>query len=70
MASPLVWTAAALGVGLGFLLGWFLARSRERLRQKRLEAQAQDESSRILARAREEAENLTKAASWRAGPSS
>ena len=61
MTSPLVMTAAALGVILGWVVGWFLTRSRERTRQKRLKAEAQDESSRILTRAREEADNLTRA---------
>jgi ribonuclease Y len=61
MTSPLVMTAAALGVILGWVVGWFLTRSRERTRQERLKAEAQDESSRILTRAREEADNLTRA---------
>ena len=58
MTSPLIVAAAAVGLLLGFLGGFLLARSRERTRQARLEAAAQDEASRILSRAREEADNL------------
>ncbi|UCC27129.1 MAG: ribonuclease Y [Gemmatimonadales bacterium] len=62
MTSPLVTAAAALGLLiLGYLAGWFLARSRERARQRRLKEEARDESTRLLQRARDEAVNLTKA---------
>jgi ribonuclease Y len=59
--EPLVLGAAALGIVAGFVVGLLVTRSRERSRQERLKAAAQDESTRLLARAREEAETLRKA---------
>ncbi len=60
MDTPLVW-AAAVGLIIGALAGFAIARSRERARRELEEAQARDDASRILQRAREEAENLKKA---------
>lgn len=57
MITPLAMLAAAVGLLAGFLGGFFASRSRERTRQKRLADAAQDESSRILQRAREKADN-------------
>ncbi|HSM05470.1 MAG TPA: ribonuclease Y [Longimicrobiales bacterium] len=59
--DPLVLGAAALGIVAGFVVGILVTRSRERSRQERLKAAAQDDSTRILARAREEADTVRKA---------
>jgi ribonuclease Y len=57
--APLLW--AAVGVVLGALIGFFAARARDRAR-RRLEKQgAQDEASRILERAKDQAESVRKA---------
>ncbi len=53
--------AAAVGVVMGALGGFWVAGSRERARREQEKAQGQDEASRILRRAQEEAENLKKA---------
>ena len=58
ITPPVLW--AAVGVVLGALLGFAIARSRERQRQLREKQSAQDEASRILERAREEAESVRK----------
>lgn len=62
MESPLVWILAVLGpivlVGLGTLVG----RGLERSRQKKERDAAEDEASRLLARAKEESESVRKAA--------
>jgi ribonuclease Y len=58
MTSPLVLTlAAVLGVLVGAFTAFFVARSRETARRERERANAQDEASRILKVAREEADN-------------
>jgi ribonuclease Y len=59
ITPPVLW--AAVGVVLGALVGFVIARSRERQRQLREKQSAQDEASRILERAREEAESVRKA---------
>jgi ribonucrease Y len=59
ITPPVLW--AAVGVVLGALLGFTVARSLERQRQLREKQSAQDEASRILERAREEAESVRKA---------
>jgi len=59
--DPLVLGAAALGIMAGFLVGLLVSRSRERTRQERLKAAAEDDSSRILSRAEDEADTLRKA---------
>ncbi|NJD20702.1 MAG: ribonuclease Y [Gemmatimonadetes bacterium] len=61
MSTPLVVLAAAVGLVLGALGGFWVAGSRERARRELEKAQGQDEASRILRRAKEEAENLKKA---------
>jgi len=61
MSTPLVALAAAVGMILGAFGGFAIARSRERARRELEKAQGQDEASRILKRAAEEAENLKKA---------
>ncbi|MDT8340657.1 MAG: ribonuclease Y [Longimicrobiales bacterium] len=58
MTTPLVAAAAGLGLLLGFLGGFFLARGLAAARQRRLVAAGEDEASRILARAREESDNV------------
>jgi len=60
MITPLV-GLAAVGLILGVLIGFFLARSRERAHRELEKAESRDEASRILKRAQEEAENLRKA---------
>lgn len=63
MESPLVLAlAAVLGVLLGGLGGFALFRRMERTRREREHAAAEDEASRILGRAREEAENVRRSA--------
>jgi ribonuclease Y len=59
ITPPVLW--AAVGVVLGALIGFAIARSRERQRQLREKQSAQDEASRILERAREESESVRKA---------
>jgi len=61
MITPPVWLAAAVGLVLGALVGFAISRSRERARQLREKQGAQDEASRILERAREEAQSARKA---------
>ena len=60
MNTPLM-VAAAVGLMTGALVGFAVARSRERARREVAEAQGRDEASRIVQRASEEAENLKKA---------
>jgi ribonuclease Y len=59
--EPQLIGAAALGLVVGFIVGFLLKGSQERARQERLKASAEDDSTRILARANDEAENLRKA---------
>ena len=59
ITPPVLW--AAVGVVLGALIGFAISRSRERQRQLREKQSAQDEASRILERAREEADSVRKA---------
>jgi ribonuclease Y len=59
ITPPVLW--AAVGVVLGALVGFAIGRSRERRRQLIEKQSAQDEASRILERAREEAESARKA---------
>ena len=54
--------AAALTLLAGLALGFVLGRGRELARQKQERTAARDEASRILERAREEAENARKEA--------
>ena len=57
--DPLVLTlAAVVGLAIGALAGFLLAQSRERARREREKVAAKDEASTILARAKDEAENL------------
>ena len=59
ITPPVLW--AAVGIVLGALIGFAISRSRERQRQLREKQSAQDEASRILERAREEADSVRKA---------
>jgi ribonuclease Y len=59
ITPPVLW--AAVGVVLGALIGFAISLSRERQRQLREKQSAQDEASRILERAREEADSVRKA---------
>ncbi len=61
MITPPLMVAAAVGLVLGALLGFVIARNRERARQELEKSRAQDEASRILERATSEAENARKA---------
>jgi ribonuclease Y len=61
MITPPVLVAAAVGLVLGALVGFVVARSRERTRQELEKRTASDEASRILQRAQSEAENACKA---------
>ncbi|MDX1646864.1 MAG: ribonuclease Y, partial [Longimicrobiales bacterium] len=61
MITPPLLLAAAVGLVLGALVGFVVARSRERARQELEKNKAQDEASRILERARSEAQNARKA---------
>jgi ribonuclease Y len=61
MITPPVLLAAAVGVVLGALVGFAISRSRERARRLLEKQGAQDEASRILERARENAESARKA---------
>ena len=61
MITPPLMLAAAVGLVLGALIGFVIARNRERARQELEKSRAQDEASRILERARSEAENARKA---------
>ncbi|MDA0310866.1 MAG: ribonuclease Y [Gemmatimonadetes bacterium] len=60
VTAPLL-IAAAVGLVLGGIVGFFVAKRRERTRQELEVAEAKDEASRILKRAKEEAENARKA---------
>jgi len=60
VTAPLL-IAAAVGLVLGGIVGFFVAKRRERARQELEVAEAKDEASRILKRANEEAENARKA---------
>jgi ribonuclease Y len=60
MTTP-PFVAAAVGLVLGALIGFFLARNRTRAQQELEKKQGQDEASRILKRAEREAENARKA---------
>jgi ribonuclease Y len=57
--APLSW--AAVGVVLGALIGFFVATTRERARRRLEKQRAQDEASRIVERAKEQAESVRKA---------
>jgi len=59
ITPPVLW--AAVGVVLGALIGYLAAQSRERARHEREKQGAQDEASRILERARSEAESVRRA---------
>ncbi|HET9947646.1 MAG TPA: ribonuclease Y [Longimicrobiales bacterium] len=59
ITAPVLW--AAVGFVLGALIGFGLSRSRERARREQEKRDAQDEATRILERAREEAESIRKA---------
>ena len=61
MMTPPVWLAAAVGLVLGALAGFVIARHRARVQQELEKKQGQDEASRILERAEREAENARKA---------
>jgi ribonucrease Y len=61
MVTPALLLAAAVGLVLGGIAGFFLSRSRERAHQELEKSEAKDEASRILKRASEEAENARKA---------
>jgi ribonuclease Y len=61
MITPPTIAAAAVGLVLGALIGFVIARNRERARQELEKAKGQDEASRILQRAESEAENTRKA---------
>ena len=61
MITPPVLVAAAVGLVLGVLLGFFASTKREQARQELEKSRAQDEASRILERARSEADNARKA---------
>ncbi|MDX1492890.1 MAG: ribonuclease Y, partial [Longimicrobiales bacterium] len=61
MITPPLMLAAAVGLVLGALIGFVIARNRERTRQELEKSRAQDEASRILERAASEAENARKA---------
>jgi len=61
MNTPLMALAAAAGLILGGLVGFVVARGRERSRQENEKALARDEASRIVKRAEEEGENLRRA---------
>jgi ribonuclease Y len=57
--APLSW--AAVGVVLGALIGFFVATARERARRRLEKERAQDEASRIVERAKDQAESVRKA---------
>ncbi|NNF13607.1 MAG: ribonuclease Y, partial [Gemmatimonadetes bacterium] len=61
MITPPLMLAAAVGLVLGALIGFVIARNRERARQELEKSKAQDEASRILERATSEADNARKA---------
>lgn len=62
MGSPLVLTlAAAVGLALGAVAGFVIARNREQAQRTLERQEAKDEASAILAQAEKEAENLRKA---------
>ena len=61
MVTPPFLLAAAVGLVLGALAGLVFARSRERARRELEKKSGQDEASRILQRAREQADNARKA---------
>lgn len=61
MITPPVMLAAAVGIVLGAWIGFAVARNRERARQELEKQTAQDEATRILARAERESENARKA---------
>lgn len=61
MITPPLGMAAAVGLVLGALIGFVIARNRERARQELEKEKGQDEASRILQRATSEAENARKA---------
>ena len=61
MNTPLVVLAAAVGLILGAVIGFAVARNRERARRELEKSQAQDEASRILKRATDEADTLKRA---------
>jgi ribonuclease Y len=57
--APLSW--AAVGVVLGALIGFFVATARDRARRRLEKQRAQDEASRIVERAKDQAESVRKA---------
>ena len=60
MMTPPVLVAAAVGLVLGALLGFLVSSKREQARQELEKSRAQDEASRILERARSEADNVAR----------
>ena len=58
VTPPLLWVAA--GIVFGFIVGFFLSKSRARALYKLEKAESKDEASRILNRAQEDAENTRK----------
>jgi ribonuclease Y len=61
MITPPVLVAAAVGLVLGALIGFVIARNRERALQELEKKKGQDEATRILKRAESEADNARKA---------
>jgi ribonucrease Y len=61
MITPPLMVAAAVGLVLGALIGFVIARNREQARQELEKKSAQDEASRILERAESDAESARKA---------
>ncbi len=61
MVTPPLLMAAAVGLVLGGVVAFFLAKRLERTRRELEKAEATDEASRILTRATEEAENARRA---------
>jgi ribonuclease Y len=59
ITAPVLW--AAVGVVLGALIGFAVSTARERARQRLEKQRAQDEASRILERAKDQAESVRKA---------
>ena len=60
MITPPMILAAAVGIVLGLLVGFFVASGRAERRSAQEKRQAQDEASRILSQAREDAAKARK----------